>query len=131
MKAAGADRQSISQRSSSIDLERLSVLRELGPADGWGLLPTVAAAFIQDGRSSLAVMRTAAKAGAGGLAESAHKLKGAAANVGLATVASLCQELEVVAESGERSDIIGLLDELDLALERGTRRLLDVLSERR
>ncbi|KUM35499.1 response regulator [Arthrobacter sp. EpRS71] len=78
-----------------LDLERLEVLRELGPADGLGLLPEAVKAFRQDSQGALATMRSALVTGqSAAVAAAAHKLAGAAANIGAAGAAGLCKELE-------------------------------------
>ncbi len=80
---------------SVLDLERLEILRELGPADGLGLLPEAVKAFRQDSQGALATMRSALVTGqAATVAGAAHKLAGAAANIGAAGAAGLFKELE-------------------------------------
>jgi two-component system sensor histidine kinase/response regulator len=79
----------------AVDPGRLAVLRELGPTDGRGLLPATAEAFRRGVPSSVAALQQAVDGGGGGaLEQAAHKLKGAAANIGATGAASLCQELE-------------------------------------
>jgi CheY-like chemotaxis protein len=79
----------------AVDPGRLAVLRELGPADGRGLLPAAAGAFRRGIPSSVAALHQALDDGGGGaLEQAAHTLKGAAANIGATGAASLCQELE-------------------------------------
>ncbi|UVJ37924.1 PAS domain S-box protein [Arthrobacter sp. CJ23] len=79
----------------ALDPGRLAVLRELGPADGHGLLPTAAGAFRRGVPASVAELHAALEGGGGdALERAAHKLKGAAATIGATGVASLCQELE-------------------------------------
>lgn len=79
----------------ALDPGRLAVLRELGPADGYGILPAAAGAFRRGVPASVADLHRALDDASGdALAQAAHKLKGAAANIGAMAVASLCQELE-------------------------------------
>jgi two-component system sensor histidine kinase/response regulator len=88
-------------RPPSVDPDRLAILRELGPADGLGLLPAAAEAFRRDVPTRLAALQEAVHNGGGqALARAAHTLKGAAANIGAAGVAGLCQELEGMGRSG-------------------------------
>lgn len=81
-------------RPPAVDPARLATLRDLGPADGRGLLPAAADAFRRGIPSSMAALQQAVDGGGEGLEEAAHKLKGAAANIGARGAASLCQELE-------------------------------------
>ena len=76
-------------------MERLEILRELGPADGLGLLPEAVKAFRQDSQGALETLRSALDTGQAATVEAAaHKLAGAAANIGAAGAAGLCKELE-------------------------------------
>ena len=86
---------SANARPPSVDPGRLAILRELGPADGRGLLPAAAQAFRRDLPTRLAALRHAVDDGGGpDLEQAAHTLKGAAANIGATTAAELCQQLE-------------------------------------
>ncbi|MHA7272676.1 hybrid sensor histidine kinase/response regulator [Arthrobacter sp. TMT4-20] len=76
-----------------VDPARLELLRGLGAADGWGVLPAAAAAFLEGVPADLAALRRAIEQGTG-LRDAAHKLRGAAANIGADGVAALCGELE-------------------------------------
>ena len=115
--------------ASAVDAERLAVLRQLGTSDGWGVLPAVVEAFVQEAPVSLAQMREAVRTGdVNGLEPAAHRLKGAAANIGAVAVAAACQQLEHSARSGDEAHIVDLLDELDTTLERAIRLLLDFVS---
>jgi two-component system sensor histidine kinase/response regulator len=104
-------------RPPSVDPDRLAILRELGPADGLGLLPAAADAFRRDVPARLAALREAVKDGSGpALVRAAHVLKGAAANIGATAVAGLCQELEVMGRNGDHDDGPQLLSRLDAEL---------------
>jgi two-component system sensor histidine kinase/response regulator len=81
-------------RPPAVDPARLATLRGLGPADGRGLLQVAAEAFRRGVPSSVAALQQALDDGGEGLEQAAHKLKGAAANIGATGAASLCQELE-------------------------------------
>ncbi|MDR7161298.1 response regulator [Arthrobacter sp. BE255] len=116
-------------RPPSVDPDRLAMLRDLGPEDGFGLLPAAAEAFRKDLPARLAVLRESVHNGGGAaLAQAAHALKGAAANIGATAVATLCGELEVMGRSGKHdggpqlvsqleAELVKVNFELDLALE--------------
>ncbi|MBP2215434.1 response regulator [Arthrobacter sp. CAN_C5] len=82
-----------------VDPARLEVLRGLGADDGWGVLPAAAAAFLGAVPGDLAELREALERGTG-LGDAAHKLRGAAANIGADGVAALCAELEDASRGG-------------------------------
>ncbi|MEN2745272.1 Hpt domain-containing protein [Sinomonas halotolerans] len=85
----------------ALDPERIAVLRELGPADGQGLLPATAEAFRHEAEWGLRDLRAAAADGGGEpLFRAAHRLRGSAANIGASRVADLCAELEAAGRSG-------------------------------
>ncbi|WP_231391910.1 hybrid sensor histidine kinase/response regulator [Arthrobacter sp. 35W] len=85
----------VDEQHPALDPARLQVLRSLGPADGLGLLPAAVEAFRSDIPASLAALRGALADGDGAaLGQAAHKLKGAAANIGAGAAATLCSELE-------------------------------------
>jgi len=100
-----------------LDPARLATLRSLGPADGRGLLPAAAQAFKGEILPSLEGIRAAAAHGGDALGRAAHRLKGAAANIGATRAAGLCLQLEQVGpgSSGAGLETIELL-EAELAL---------------
>ncbi|MEW9872531.1 response regulator [Arthrobacter sp. HS15c] len=116
-------------RPPSVDPGRLAMLRDLGPEDGMGLLPAAAEAFRKDLPARLAVLRESVHNGGGpALAQAAHALKGAAANIGATAVATLCGELEEMGRKGKHdggpqlvsqleAELVKVNFELDLALE--------------
>ena len=111
-----------------LDPRRLSALRGVGPADGWGLLPGVSRAFLEEGSDTLAAMRRAlGTVDVDELREVAHWFTGAAANIGAVEVAELCQRIEN-ADAGESADLGVLLDELEAGLHRAGTALREVLS---
>jgi HPt (histidine-containing phosphotransfer) domain-containing protein len=115
----------------TIDHERQSLLRGLGPDDGWGLLPMAVDAFFNDCPDIMAAMRDAAETGnARSLGESAHQLKGAASNIGLPAVTALCTEVETSSQGVAPMDT-GLLDELEDELVRAAAILHDVVAAAR
>ena len=112
-----------------LDDARLQILRELGPDDGVGLLPAAIEAFRQDATGTVEALRSAIGAGqAPAVAAAAHKLAGAAANIGAVGAAALCKELEALGrEAGpglasEGTQLLGRLtaelSRVDHALER-------------
>lgn len=104
-----------------LDPGRLETLRSLGPAGGLGLLPAAAKAFRQDIGPSLEALRHALDNGnEDAFRQVAHKLKGAAANIGAARAARMCEELEHSSSSGAPVDpalLAGLEAELGLVDE--------------
>jgi HPt (histidine-containing phosphotransfer) domain-containing protein len=108
-----------------IDQQRLEGLRALGSATSPNLLARLADMFANDGAAGLGAMREAAAVPASAdLRAAAHKLKGAAANIGANRVASLCGELEVAAGDRDMARTAeSLLDELDTELARANKSL--------
>ncbi|MGM9473381.1 response regulator [Pseudarthrobacter sp. YS3] len=102
----------------ALDPERLEVLRGLGPSDGQGLLPDAAEVFRVGVQVSLISLRRALSDGDGdALEQAAHKLKGAAANIGAIRAAAMCGELERGAARNVESDATELLARLEDELE--------------
>ncbi len=111
-------------RPPSVDPDRLAVLRDLGPEDGLGLLPAAAEAFRKDAPQRLAALRESVHNGGGpGLAQAAHALKGAAANIGATAVAALCGELEEMGRSGTHDGGAQLVSRLEAELVHVDREL--------
>lgn len=103
----------------SVDPDRLAMLRGLGPEDGLGLLPAAAAAFRKDVPARLAVLRESVHNGGGlALAQAAHTLKGAAANIGATAVVSLCGQLEEMGRNGNHDGGPQLVSRLEAELAR-------------
>ncbi len=97
----------------AIDPARLADLRDLGPADGWGLLPAAVEAFRRQVPSNLAALEQALNDGGGeALAQAAHKLKGSSANIGATGAAGLCEQLERLTESSDVQSGYLLLERL-------------------
>ena len=95
------------------------MLRGLGPEDGQGLLPAATEAFRKDVPARLAALREAVNdAGGPALAQAAHALKGAAANIGATAVAGLCGELEEMGRSGKLDGGPQLVSQLEVELLR-------------
>jgi HPt (histidine-containing phosphotransfer) domain-containing protein len=94
----------------SLDVDRLDALRAVGPADGWGLLPTVVRAFLGAADGHLDRLRAAAAADdREALRREAHTLAGAAANLGAEGVVEMCRRLEGQENTG-RGRSIGVLE---------------------
>jgi two-component system sensor histidine kinase/response regulator len=90
--------------AQAVDPSRLAILRELGPEDGMGLLPAAVRAFNQDLQPSLDALRLAIGKGGEELVQAAHKLKGAAANIGANGAVAICQELEELGRAHKDGD---------------------------
>lgn len=106
-----------------LDRSRLDVLRQLGPADGQGLLPPLVRAFLEERQTRVASLEQAAREGdSQALEEAAHQLKGSAANIGAREVAAVCARLEAIGRSREVA-ATELLDQLTDELERASRAL--------
>ena len=106
----------------ALDAARLDALRGVGPADGWGLLPVVAGAFLGAADGHLETLRSAGSADdRAALRQEAHALRGAAANLGVEGVVAACREIEAQADVGPAG-----LDALVRVLER---RLTDACVE--
>ncbi|MFJ4167880.1 response regulator [Paenarthrobacter sp. NPDC089714] len=108
-----------------LDAERLQLLRELGPS----LLPAAITAFRDEAERSLAHLSKALSAGDGkALQLAAHKLSGAAGNIGAVGAAGLAKDLEKLGREdrpGLEADATPLIEQLkdelarvDHALER-------------
>jgi PAS domain S-box-containing protein len=106
--------------SSALDDERLEVLRRLGPDDGWGLLPAVVDAYLDETPEQVDAILCGARDGDhAAVGAAAHKLRGAAGNIGAAGVARLCAAIESAARASspwtDDEALAGLADEVALA----------------
>lgn len=111
-----------------LDGNRLAILRDLGPADGMGLLPAAAEAFRKDVLERIASLHQAVNDDDGpALARTAHALRGAAANIGATTAAALCGEIEALGSTGEPGGALQLLSRLEAELADVNIELLQVL----
>lgn len=78
---------------------RLDLLRRIGPDDGWGMLPDVVSAFLDDAEPQLAQLHAAVAAqDSAAVAAQAHRLRGSA-NLGAAQLAEACAALEQSTDS--------------------------------
>ncbi|HEV7207456.1 MAG TPA: response regulator, partial [Mycobacteriales bacterium] len=116
-RAAATPAQDTALTDVGLDHSRLDVLRRMAPADP-SLLPRLVTAFLAEAPMTAAAVTAAVDAGDGpGLWQSAHRLRGAAANMGATTLAALCQELEERGRRGELDHaptlVAGLAAELD------------------
>lgn len=105
-----------------LDEQRLQILRDLGPGDGLGLLPDAVKAFREDAQGAVEKLQAGLDGGqAAAVEEAAHKLAGAAANIGAVGAANLCRNLERLGrEAGPDFAVTGpgLLVELRAELAR-------------
>ena len=124
-----AQAQPVTATAGVLDTQQLAVLRGLGPADGLGILPAVAAAFLADSRDLEAGVRSACSAGdPAALVRAAHQLRGAAANVGASAVAALAERLEMMGRAGDTSAPAALVDDLETELARAVAALSDLVA---
>jgi two-component system, sensor histidine kinase and response regulator len=115
--------------AAALDPERLTALRSIGPDDGWGLLPAVSEAFLQQAPALYARLgRASSGDDRDELRAVAHQFRGAAADVGAVAVAAVCQQLEAAAARPPGDDD-GLLASLVVEIDRASR-LLRGLRER-
>ncbi|WP_224088689.1 response regulator [Arthrobacter sp. StoSoilB13] len=78
-----------------LDEDRLQILRELGPADGLGLLPDAIRAFREEAQRAQESIRSGLEGQQADAVEAAaHKLAGAAGNIGATGAAILAKDLE-------------------------------------
>jgi len=84
-----------------LDRDRLDVLRALGPADGWGILPAVIEAFLTNAPDQAAALHRAQQRGdPAELAAVLHGLRGAATNLGADGLAERCERMESLLRTG-------------------------------
>ncbi|POZ61503.1 response regulator [Chromobacterium alticapitis] len=98
-----------------LDPQTLASIRDIDA----GLLPRMAAAWMEEGPRLLAGIHQAAKDGDGKeLFRAAHALKNGAGSIGAARLAELCRALEQLGKSGELVDAASLVEDLDLVFYR-------------
>lgn len=115
----GAGATALPAAMPALDQDRITMLRELGPEDGRGLLPEAAAAFRGDLPARVDALEAAVNDSDGpALAQAAHALKGSAANIGAAAVAGICAELEGLGRRGTPDGGTPLLRRLEEELQR-------------
>jgi two-component system sensor histidine kinase/response regulator len=111
-----------------LDPERLAVLRELGGADGRGMLPALVATFTAAAAERRARLRLLWEQGDGAeLAEALHELRGAAATLGVAALAQRCAQLEETLRAGGAVGADGLAAVED-ALDAGCQALAELVA---
>jgi signal transduction histidine kinase/CheY-like chemotaxis protein len=107
-----------------LDQARIAVLRQLGPADGPGLLTRLVEHFVEQWPVRLAALRQAVDEGDGrALTEAAHQLNGVAANLGATRVAAVCQDLFTLGSAGRATAGSLLLHRLEAELDQASRAL--------
>ena len=100
-----------------LDQHRLDALRDLGDLNGVNLVDKVIDLVSRDSATSLTAIRKAVQNNdEHDLEESAHKLKGSAANLGAQRIATLCQQLEAEAATLSTQQSTDLVDQLDAEL---------------
>jgi CheY-like chemotaxis protein/HPt (histidine-containing phosphotransfer) domain-containing protein len=114
-----------------LDAGRQQLLRELGPDDGWGILPAAVEAFLTDAPQIVAALRLAvASHDARRFGEAVHQLKGAAANIGVIKVFELCQEVNDGGTARATPDG-ALVDRIEAELDRAAPALHEALEPAR
>ncbi len=100
-----------------VDPVRLQLLRRMGPAGG-SIFVRMVDAFLSDAVSGLAALGEAVLVEDGeAVRQEAHRIRGAAANLGAMSMAELCEELESIGTSGDLSDARGLLRRAEAELD--------------
>ena len=103
-----------------LDLQRLATLRELGERRGADLVTKLVDLFERDATGAVAEIRAAVdEHDRAALEAAAHRLKGAASNLGVTRVAARCQRLESCASGAvglDDTEVESLSDELQAAL---------------
>ncbi|HST82622.1 MAG TPA: response regulator [Kineosporiaceae bacterium] len=129
-KAAVPPDPTIAPESAVVSLPRLDLLRSLGPADGWGLLPQIVTAFLKASDAQRDELHAAAEAhDHEGVSRAAHRLRGAAANLGAEPLADACAEVERLAAMSS-SDLRQGVDQIDDRLSATCSELESVLAGR-
>jgi HPt (histidine-containing phosphotransfer) domain-containing protein len=86
---------------AALDPDRIVFLCGLGPPDGRGLLPDLVASFLAEAPTLLASTGAALAAGdAEAVHQFAHRLRGAATNLGAVALTDACAELEAIGRGG-------------------------------
>jgi two-component system, sensor histidine kinase and response regulator len=112
-----------------IDNHQLDVLRRVGLGSG-ALLAEVVNVFLADAQTDLTVLGEAARDGDHvRIALTAHRLRGAAANLGAIRVATLCSQLEQLGLERSLEDAPRLLARLTTEVDRAGDALRDTLAE--
>ena len=108
-----------------LDESRLDELAEMG-AEAAPLIQRAIDNFVHDAAEHVAVLRAQLlERDAGGVRATAHRLKGAAANLGALRVADVALEVELLAEEERLPEVAPLLGRLSAALEAACARLAD------
>ena len=116
--------------NDGIDDERLQVLRRMGPPDA-SLLPRLVEAFASEAPTSLASLNNAHLSDDfEALRQGAHRLRGAAANLGATEVAMLCADLEALAATGSPGETTEMLTRLGTEIDHALERLRGFLADR-
>ncbi len=112
-----------------IDYRQLNVLRRVGLGRS-ALLAEVVNAFLADAHTDLTVLGEAARDGDDvRIAQNAHRLRGAAANLGAVRVAALCSQLEQLGLERSFEAAPGLLARLTAELDRAGDALRDAAAD--
>jgi two-component system, sensor histidine kinase and response regulator len=97
-----------------LNLEEIRQLVDEMGGDAGEILPDLVESLEHDAVRSLGEMRAAVENADGKtLKQAAHRLKGSSATLGMAAVASLCQQLEIVGANDDLSGAAFMLDRLE------------------
>ena len=101
-----------------VDWNRLAELREYDTPEGT-IVKEVISSLLDDASDRIEeIRRTGVQRDSDALRDSAHKLRGAASNVGALAVTECAAKLEDAARSGIFDDVGRMVDELELAFEK-------------
>jgi HPt (histidine-containing phosphotransfer) domain-containing protein len=104
-RRAVPDGRDLTDQPPVLDDDRLRVLRSIGAADGWGILPAVAEAFLRSAPDHGLALRTATQGGDTQVLKAVlHRLRGSADNLGASRLAASCTEAEALLDGGAAPD---------------------------
>ena len=107
-------------------LEVVQRLREIGLMDDHALLAETTQLFLHDAADMVVQMKEGhARKDVDAIGRAAHRLKGAALNLGVAGVAAPAREIEERARRGDRTDVAALI----AAIEREVKCVGDFLQD--
>jgi HPt (histidine-containing phosphotransfer) domain-containing protein len=115
----GAVDSSIDRSIPSLDHEVLDGLREMQEVGEPDLLAELVEIFVEDASARLRALREALeRSDAESLKQTAHALKGSAANLGARRMAHIAARIEkLTGDSGDLMEVAGLLEELQREFE--------------
>jgi len=109
----------------SLDLDRLSMLREIDPGDTSYLDRAIGNFQVNSEAAVAGIAQHLADADAPGIKAVAHKIAGSALNLGLTRAGEAARAIELATDSGLTNGVDALLPELREAMTEGRQLLLD------